>query len=178
MQVNKHLLKALITLLVIDVGLLAAFIWWMDATPDVSIAELLIVPTIFIVNLIIGLVIYYSTNYRVIGKAFAYNSVVASLVFHSLFYTWFLYYDRTHFDTFYFNQNGKQFEVLLDKRDTSYSMFEIGDGSTLEFNSGKYEEYQDTIMLGDSTRRLYIYKTHLVGYPKIGDKVILKTEGR
>jgi hypothetical protein len=175
-QPTKQLPKALIILLLLDVVVLAAFVWWMDATPDVSIAELLIVPIIFMINLITGIILRYGTTYKVTGKAFAFNSIISSLVFHCLFYAWFLYYDRTHFESFYFNRHGKQYELLLDRRDTSYSMLELGSGSALEFKRGMYEQHRDTVVLSDSTRRLFIYQTHLIGYPKNGDKIILKNE--
>jgi hypothetical protein len=175
-QPYKQLLKALLILLILDIVVLAAFIWWMDATPDVSIAELLIVPIIFIINVILGLILRYKSIYIITGNAFVCNSVIASLVFHSLFQTWFHYYDRAHFKRSYFDLSGKKYELLLDKRDTSYSMFELGNGSALEFKHGKYEQHQDTVVLGDSTNRLFFFPNYLIGYPKNGDKIRLKDE--
>jgi hypothetical protein len=174
MQPYKPLIVKLLILLIADTLLLAIFVWWIDATPDVAIGEMLMVPALVVFNLIAALVSRFIVKRKDFTQPLIINAIIAPIIFHWLFKLWFIYYDNTHFKQYTFALSGKQYELLLDKRDTSYSFMErLKSGSAIEFKQGHYIESEDYIELIDSSAHMRIFNNELLNYPSTGKQVQL-----
>jgi hypothetical protein len=173
----QHLIKHILLLFLIDGIVLAAFIWWINATPDVSIAELLILPVIIVINIVIALILYYWLRNSGLSAAFAINMVISPVLFHYMFKAWFIHYDEVHFERYYFKSGGKQYEITLDKQYHAFILSDISDqhnGSTTGLIMGDYTMLADSIVLKDSVKRMVIINNRLKGYPKADDVIVLK----
>lgn len=74
-----------------------------------------------------------------------------------------------------FVSGGKEYELLLSRRDTSYNFYDrYHDGSSTCFMSGQYKLIRDTVYLTDSVNQMIVYKDTLIGFAK--DKIVLKEE--
>ncbi|MGZ3810402.1 MAG: hypothetical protein ACXVB0_21670 [Mucilaginibacter sp.] len=168
----KSLIVRVLIAIGIDIILLSVFIVWMQATPDVSIVEILLLPAIFIIN--IGLGIASKFIIRRLYPVFLINSVLGALIFHLLFNAWFFYNDHKDFNRMKFELGKKSYELLLDKRDTSYSFSELFNGSSDEFMRGQYKISNDSVYLTDKVNTMVVYKDSLIGFSK--DKIAMKKQ--
>jgi phosphoglycerol transferase MdoB-like AlkP superfamily enzyme len=173
----QHLIKHILLLFLIDGIVLAVFIWWINATPDVSIAELLILLVIIVINIVIALILYYWLRNSGLSAAFAINMVISPVLFHYMFKAWFIHYDEVHFERYYFKSSGKQYEITLDKQYHAFILSDISNqqnGSTTGLIMGDYTMLADSIVLKDSVKRMVIINNRLKGYPKADDVIVLK----
>jgi hypothetical protein len=123
----QYILRTLLILALLDIIVLAGFIWWVNATPDISIGELLFIPAIAIVNVALAFIVYYWLRNTSLSIAFLYNAVIAPVIFHYLFHVWFVYYDNAHFKSYYFKSDGKQYEITLEKQYHAFTLSDISD---------------------------------------------------
>ena len=157
----------------IDVILLSVCIIWMQATPDISIVEILLLPAIFIIN--IGLGVASKFIIPKLYAVFLINSVLAAIIFHLLFNGWFTYKDHENFKRLDFTSSKKKYELLLDYRDTAYSFSDVSNiGSSTEFMRGQYKISKDSVYLIDTVNQMIVYKDTLIGFAK--NKIVLKEE--
>lgn len=180
MKESKALLKILlkVALLALTDALLMWLLLFQTAHPTDGLTSVFfIIPVIISINLVLALIMFL-LRHKQIGWLLLLNVLIAPIIYQWYATTSYNQYAKTHFKSFYFNQNGKQYELLLDKRDTSYSMSMLGNGSSLEFKWGRFEHHKGTIVLCDSTQRMFIHHLHLVGYPKQGDMILLREENK
>ncbi len=168
-----NILLKIAILALIDV-LLMWLLFFQTAHPtDALTSVFVIIPVIISINLVLALAMFLLRQ-KQIGWLLLLNVLIAPIIYRSCAIASYNQYSKTHSKSFYFNQNGKQYELLLDRRDTSYSMFESGDGSSLELLRGRFEQHKDTIALCDGTQRMFIHRMHLVGYLGQCDMILLK----
>lgn len=173
MLTYKPILKKLLIISVLDVIILSVLVWWINADPSEAIAEIIILPSLLIINLIIaGLLAFFKIK-KSLAIAFSINSIVACIVFHILFVMWFTYYDSKHFTFYYFNKGSIKYEILLMKEDTSFGVLDISNkGSSIEFMRGNYKLTRGGIvLLTDSMKKMLIINNKLIGYPTPKDTI-------
>ncbi|RZK22084.1 MAG: hypothetical protein EOO43_10060 [Flavobacterium sp.] len=77
-------LYKILGLAVIDFGLIWLWVYQMDPDPSVSIGIILLVPFVFVLNLIIAGVLFYAKK-KEYSRVFLVNAVIASFIIFYLF---------------------------------------------------------------------------------------------
>jgi hypothetical protein len=170
-QYRSVFIKILIALC-IDVLVLLGLVLWINATPDISIAGSAVIPSLIVIN--IGLTVVARFTLKKFYLTFLFNIVLAPLIFYGLCWGWLSYQGYKNFIRWQFPANGKHYELLLDKRDTSYSFSELSSGSSMQFMRGQYRTSHDTVYLTDPVNQMIIYKDTLIGFSK--ESIVLKEE--
>ncbi|HVV56239.1 MAG TPA: hypothetical protein VHC47_12975 [Mucilaginibacter sp.] len=156
----------------IDAVLFLGFILWWQPSIDESTIELLLLTAIFVIN--IGLAVAFKYTIRSWYFTLVLNSIIAVLIFHIILIGWYAYQDSGMVKMI-FSGNEKHYELVLDKKDTSYSFYEkYSDGSLNRFMSGQYKISNDTVYLTDPVNQMMVYKDTLIGFEK--KKIVLKEE--
>jgi len=172
----QHKIRLLAIKILIAIGIdLVAFLvlitLW-KPTPDESTIELLLLMGIFVIN--IGLAIAFKYTVRSWYFPLLLNSIIAVMVFHGVMIGWYAYKHRGMHKMQFLN-DGKSYEFVLDKKDTSYNFYEkYRDGSLNRFMSGEYKMVRDTEYLIDPVNQMKVYKDTLIGFAK--NKIVLKEE--
>jgi len=63
-------LKYLLIIFLIDIVVLSALVWWINADPSGAIAEIIILPVLLIINLIIAGALSFSRLKKILAVAF------------------------------------------------------------------------------------------------------------
>lgn len=156
----------------VDAVLFFGFILWWQPTIDESTIELLLLMAIFVIN--IGFAVASKYTIRSWYFPLVLNSIIAVFIFHTILMCWYAYQDRG-IVKMTFSDDGKLYELVLDKKDTSYSFYEkYRDGYLIRFMSGQYKMSRDTLCLTDLVNQMIVYKDTLIGFEK--KKIVLKEE--
>ena len=167
-----NIIKRSLSFILLDVILLSVLVWWVNATPDVSLIEVLIIPALFTIN-IVSAVIAYLFKKKVLCRFLAVNALASSIIFHFLIQLWFVYLHNTNFKQYDFTLKASVYSLTLDKRDTSYSLYQKGEGLSIEYKRGRFQHSRDSILLLDSLKRLIFVNDMLIGFPAVKDTMHL-----
>ena len=176
MRYFYKVVKNYIIITSVDAFLLCGLTIYINATPDVSIVEILIVPLIFAINIVLAILFRFTLQRKKWATVLFINSIIAVIVFHLFFKLWFYYYDYKNFKEYFFTINGKKYELNIDRRDTSYTFYELFDGSSVSFKEGKYTYKKDSIILVDDSKHLLVFNNKLKGYDSLGVSINLSKE--
>lgn len=179
MQFRKVLIVIvqLIVLAIVDVALLFLFVFKGEYLIDGLTSVFIIIPTIALVNLVLGIVLYLIKQRRLAVLVFI-NIIVAPLVYNWVAIRRSEYLMGKKYQHYYFSYKGQKFDIELDKQSNRFDISETANpsnGLTLSFY-GDYERKGDSIILIDSNRRPAIIGNKLIGYPTIKDTVLLKQD--
>jgi len=168
----KSFFSCLLVIVCIDILVLTGLVVWINATPDVSIVTIAIIPSLIIINVCLTVVARFILKKHYL--TFLFNILLAPLIFYGIWCGWFWYQEHKNFTRGQFQANGKYYELLLDKRDTSYSFSELYTGSSIQFMRGQYRMSHDSVYLTDPVNPMIVYKDTLIGFAKT--KIVLKEE--
>ena len=96
-------LKYGIGILILEIILLGLWIYEMKPDPSISIGIVLIVPILFGINLIIGLILYFLK--KPLAKIFLSNSIICPLIFYAFWSLWFMNYHERNNTEYKFSIN-------------------------------------------------------------------------
>lgn len=151
-----------IGILILEIVLLGVWIYMMKPDPSVSIGITLIVPILFGINLIIGLLLYFQK--KPLSKLFFANAVICPLIFYLLWNLWFMNYHERNNAEYKFTINDVVYELSIGKNtEYFYLCDENNDGRVYV---GKYERKGDSILLKDSEYEMYIISNKLFEFPE------------
>ncbi|MGS2727980.1 hypothetical protein ACU8DI_15345 [Psychroserpens sp. BH13MA-6] len=159
---SKTKLKYGIIIIVLELILIGIWIYSSEPDPSISIFLLLIIPTLFGTNFIIGLILYFLK--KPLSKFFLMNSIFCPLIFYLIWKLWFLnYHDRNN--TYYeFSINDIVYELSIGKNNEYFYLCdENNDGRVYV---GKYERKGDSILLNDNEYKMYIISNKLFEFPE------------
>ncbi len=175
---SKTKLKYGIGILILEIILLGFWIYEMKPDPSVSIGIVLILPILFGINLIIGLLLYFLK--KPLSKLFFANSLICPLIFYAFWSLWFMNYHDRISERYSFEIENRNFKVSLSKTSDYFSISDMTNqrnGSTTGLFFGKYERKGDSIKLTDGETKMYIVENKLIGFPEKPDEIKLnKTE--
>lgn len=173
----SHLLK-LVVLISIDFILIWLWVNQMNPDPSVSIALILLVPLIFVVNLIISGVFYFLKK-REYSRLFIINSVMASFIMSYLFQKGIDQYQENRFDSWEFTKADTTFLIIRWKETSDFDMsYSTSPGSSIGFLSGKCETINDTYILTTDSTKYIIKDRYLLGFRGVNDTIEIKKEVR
>ncbi|WP_431472171.1 hypothetical protein I5168_00925 [Nonlabens sp. SCSIO 43208] len=164
---SKEILKYGIGILILEIILLGLWIYQMKPDPSTSIGIVLILPFLFGLNLIIGLIFYFLK--KPLSKLFLINSIICPLIFYAFWSLWFIYWNERNYEDFSFGVDKRKLEVSLSKTSDYFSISDLTNkpnGSTTGLYFGKYERKGDSIKLTDGETKMYIIKNKLIGFPE------------
>ncbi|WP_405199061.1 hypothetical protein [Christiangramia sp. LLG6405-1] len=164
---NQELIKFGLISLIIDVIIIWFYVYKFEKPdPSVSIAAILIVPSLLIINLILGFILLVIKNK--FSKIFFINSLLSPTIFYALWILWYNGYSSRYYIDYHFKSDNKLHELSLSKESDFFNISDIStqkNGFTTGLYSGKYDIVGDTILMIDDTIRMFIIDDKLIGFP-------------
>lgn len=165
-------LYKILGLAIIDFGLIWLWVYQMNPDPSVSIGIILLVPFVFLVNLIIAGILFYKKK-KENGLLFLLNSVIASILMFYLFGKGIDRYQNNRLEQWEFKKADTTFSLIRWKETDEFSMtYSIRPGSSWGFIDGKcIKETDGWILTTDSVKMKIIANDRLVGFKNISDTI-------
>ena len=164
---SKRKIKYGIGLFILEVILLGFWTYQMEPDPSVSLGIIIIVPFLFVLNLIIGILLtLFKSKWSTI---FFINSIVCPLMFLGIWNLWFMNWSERNYEEYSFGIDNRKFEVSLSKTSNYFSISDLTNkpnGSTTGLYFGKYERKGDSIKLTDGKTEMFIVEHKLIGFPE------------
>ncbi|SDY16220.1 hypothetical protein SAMN05444411_1451 [Lutibacter oricola] len=141
--------------------------------PSISIGIILIVPILFGINLILGLVLYFLK--KPFTKLFLLNSIISPLIFYIFWSLWFSDYHERNNENFKFSINDIVYELSIEKNDEYFYLCDEKNSGRVYV--GKYEKKGDSLILKDSEAEMYIVDNKLLEFPEKRTEIkLIRTE--
>jgi hypothetical protein len=155
----------ILALILIDFGLIWWWVYQMDPEPSVSIGIILLVPFVFLINLIIGGILFFFKK-REYSRLFFVNSILASIMMFYLFGKGIDRHQNNRLESWEFRKADSTFRLIRWKKIDEFSMsYSLGPGSSTGFLNGKcIEENGEWQLTGDSFNMKIINDLELVGF--------------
>ncbi|WP_405567140.1 hypothetical protein [Polaribacter sp. Asnod6-C07] len=172
---SKITLKYGIGILILEIILLGLWIYELKPDPSISIGIVLIIPILFGINLILGIIFYLLK--KPLSKIFFVNSIVCPLIFYAFWNLWFMNWAERNYEEYSFGIDNRKLEVSLSKTSDYFSISDNTNqknGTTTGLYFGKYERIGDSIKLTDGKYKMFIFENKLIGFPKSLNEIKLK----
>ncbi len=168
-------LYKLLGLAVIDFGLIWVWVYRMDPDPSVSIGIILLVPFVFVINLIISGILFFAKK-KENSRIFLVNSVVASIMMFYLFGKGIDRYQNNRLESWEFQKADSTFRLTRWKKTNEFSMsYSLSPGSSCGFLDGNIEnENGDWILKTDSLIMKIDGNDNLIGFRNSIDSIEMK----
>lgn len=159
-------------LAIIDFGLLWLWVYQMNPEPSASLGIILLVPFVFLVNLIIAGVLFYKKK-KENGVLFLLNSVIASILMFYLFGKGIDRSQNNSFEEWEFAKADTTFFLIHYKKTDEFSMtYSLHPGSSCGYLDGKcIRENDGWILTTNSLKMKIITNNKLVGFENVGDTI-------
>ncbi len=145
---------------IIDYLIIWFYVKQVDPDPSVSIAIVLLVPAVIIINLAIALLFYFIKRQFV--KIFLFNSIISAILMNIIFTQGIREHQKTRFERWGFKTANRSFEITHEKLDHTFNISErTTSGSSVEFLQGNFTvKGKDYYLTTDSTR--YMIKNNFL----------------
>lgn len=163
---SKRILKYGIGILILEIVLLGLWVYIIKPEPSISISIVLILPILFGINLIIGLLLYFLQKPQ--AKLFFANSIICPIIFYAIWSLWYMNWNQRNYENFSFDIDHRKVEISLSKTSDYFSISDLTNkpnGSTTGLYFGKYERIGDSIKLIDGKTKMFIVNNKLIGFP-------------
>jgi hypothetical protein len=160
---SSKILKSSVMLLLID--MLVIWLWAIssDLGPGSAMAIFIVVPLAFIVNSIIGVVLFFTK--RVYSPLFFINCVIAPVITYWIFTLEMSNQYKGHFDNWNFSLQDTTFRITKWNKSNHFSIsYNDGPGSSTSFLDGKCEQKKDTLFLVADSIEMYIHNGKLYNF--------------
>ncbi|HLO72670.1 MAG TPA: hypothetical protein VK164_01925 [Flavobacterium sp.] len=158
-------------LAVIDLGLIWLWVYEMDPDPSVSIGIILLVPFIFVLNLIIAGVLFYAKK-KEYSRIFLVNSVIASVIMFYLFGKGIDRHQNKRLEQWTFQKADTTFSLIRWKETNEFSMtYSLNHGSSWSFLDGHFENKNGKWILRADSLTMEVDKDNLMGFRKLTDTI-------
>ncbi len=114
--------KKFIYILIIENILFAGFLLWFQPGRSIGIVIILIIPIIFVVNVLFGFLSHFLN--KNLSKAFFIMSLVSILMVLVQFRIWHTYEDKIRYETYNFRFDYKEYELTLSKNGNYFSLLD------------------------------------------------------
>lgn len=175
------MLKQQLIILLLDFILIWFWVQSIHPEPSISIALIIFIPVIIVINIIAGFVlIIFKSKW---SNSLFINTIFSPIIFYFFFTTAIQKGIDDNYKSFYFQKDNKNFEITFKVNNGKvsdslfYDFYGLGDGSSWTIGiSGHYRINKDTILMWtDSGRLMKMYNLILFDYPKKGDTIKIRT---
>jgi hypothetical protein len=165
-------LYKILGLIIIDFGLIWFWVYQMDPDPSVSIGIFLLIPFVFIINLIIGGVLFFAKK-KEYSKLFFINSLLSSIIMFYLFGKGIDRHQNNRLESWEFTKADSTFRLTRWKKTNGFSMsYSLRPGSSWGFLDGKcMERNGDWYLTSDSLNMKIIDDEKLIGFRNPTDTI-------
>jgi hypothetical protein len=163
---KKHFITFLA--IIIDILVIAAWVLYFKPSDDKTIVLVFIIPFVFLVNLVIGCIVYFIKKYYT--PFFLINAFISSIMIF-LFFTWYIKIDNIkNYESWEFLINNTNYEIsfYIPTEDNSYSLVILCNGWSRAYDRGIYHVKNDTVFfLSTDSCKYYIYGDTLYDFENI-----------
>jgi hypothetical protein len=137
----------------------------MDPDPSVSIGIILLVPFVFVLNLIIAGVLFFAKK-KEFSRIFLINSIIASIMMFYLFGEGIDRHQNKTLESWEFNKTDTTYTLIRWKNSDKFSMtYSLRPGSSWGFWDGTYKNQNGNwILKADSITMAIDKKDNLIGF--------------
>jgi hypothetical protein len=158
------ILYKILGLAAIDFGLIWIFVYQIDPDPSVSIGIILLVPLVFVLNLIIAGVLFY-IKIKEYSRVFLVNSVIASVIMFYLFEKGIDRHQNKRLEEWTFQKADSTFSLIRWKEKNEFSMsYSLRPDSSWSFLDGNYENKNGKWILITDSITMEIDHDNLIGF--------------
>jgi hypothetical protein len=170
----KNLYKILL-LIIIDFGLIWFWVYQMDPDPSVSIGIFFLIPFIFVINLIIGGIMFFIKR-KEYSKLFFINSVLSSVIMFYLFGKGIDRHQNNRLESWEFAKTDTIFDLTRWKKTNKFSMsYSFSPGSSWSFLDGQCVQKNGEWYLSTDTLNMKIINDEkLIGFRNPTDTITMK----
>lgn len=161
-------------IIIIDFGLIWLLVYQMNPDPSISIGILLLVPFVFIINIIIGGILHFLKKKKS-SKLFFINSILSSIIMFYLFGKGIDRYQNKRLESWEFTKVDSIFRLTRWKKTNEFSMsYSLNPGSSWGFLDGKcIEKNGNWYLTSDSLKMEIIDGEKLIGFRNQTDTIKL-----
>ncbi|WP_162550318.1 hypothetical protein [Hymenobacter nivis] len=157
------LIIRLLILSIIDYLIIWFYVKQIDPDPSISIAIILLVPAVIVINLAIALLLHFIRRQFV--KVFLVNSIISAILMNIIFTQRIREHQKIRFESWTFKTANRSFEITDGKLDHSFSMSErITSGSSIEFLQGNFIVKGNDYYLTTDSSKYVIRNSFLYGF--------------
>ncbi|WP_316841990.1 hypothetical protein [Pedobacter gandavensis] len=163
------------SLILVLIDILVIWLWAInsDLGPGSAMVIYIVVPFAFIVNIIIGGILFFTK--RVYSPLFFINCIIAPAITYWLFTSEMSNQYKEHFDQWSFNLQDTTFRITKWNKYNEFSIsYSDGPGSSTSFLDGKCEQKKDTLLLIADSIKMYIHHDKLHNFRKSKNPITLK----
>ena len=148
----KQTIKILI-LAIIDFLIIWLFFYYQDPDPSVSIALIIIVPFIILVNIIVAGILWFFKKKK-LSQILLLNSLIASIIAYFLWDKSIERHQNRIWETYSFEFKNKKYQIGIHKPDNTFGITEsTNPGSSWTYQDGIIKRQNESIILEtDSTK--------------------------
>lgn len=158
-------------LAIIDFGLIWLWVYQMDPDPSISIGIILLVPLVFIANLIIAGVLLFAKK-KEYSRIFLVNSFTASIIMFYLFGKGIDRHQNKRIESWTFQKADTIFSLIRWKETNEFSMaYSLNPGSSRGFLDGQCENKNGKWLLRADTTTMQIDNDNLIGFRFLTDTI-------
>ncbi|WNM18058.1 hypothetical protein [Flavobacterium capsici] len=166
------LFTKLFLLTIIDFIIIWFWVKEIDPEPSVSIALVIVVPAVMLINLAIAVILYFTK--REYSKVFVINSFISAILMYFLFQNGIERHQNLRYESWTFNRKDTIFAIIHSKLDNTFSMtVSTNQGSTTEFLEGKFRENGNEYYLTSDSTEYKIRNEYLFGFRNSTDSIKL-----
>jgi hypothetical protein len=163
----------LLALILVDVILISIWVSNEDLPPDSAMGIYIVVPFVFLINLIVAGILYlFKNRYSYI---FLINAVLSSIIMYNLFNYGMQRTIDSMYDSWEFSKNDTLFVIDKANKFNEFSISYITQpGSSTQYISGSTKSKGDTVSLLTGSTRMYIVNGMLYNFQGIKARIVLK----
>ncbi|MGH1519834.1 hypothetical protein [Chryseobacterium sp. JK1] len=120
---------------IIDVFIIWLWFYYVDPDPSISIVLMIILPTVFFINLIVAGILWINQK-RKLSQLFIINSVLTVVIANYLWPKAIKRHQNKIYDTYSFNYNDKSYQISIYKKESTFMI-------TKSENPGSFWGFQD-----------------------------------
>ena len=161
----------IIGLAVIDFGLIWLWVNKLDPDPSVSVGIILLVPLVFVLNIIIAGVLFYAKK-KEYSRVFLVNSIIASFIMFYLFGKGIDRHQNKRLEKWTFQKSDTTFSLIRWKEINEFSMiYSLKPGSSWGFLDGHCENKNGKWILKTDSVTMKIDNGNLIGFRNETDTI-------
>ncbi len=170
------MIKKIIITVILDMLIFLLFVFSRQPEPSEAILEVFIIPLLFIINLVAGL-IFLSLRKRETGFALLINAVLAPIFFGITWNGWDDYYHYTNYTIIHVHDKGTRYVITIYKKTNDYDIAKtLHKGASEGTASGHYTIKGNTFYLADGSRVIEVNSKNVIGFPLKTDTLKIDTD--
>jgi len=161
-------------LIVIDFGLIWFVVWKINPDPSGTIGIIILVPLVFIVNIIIAGILFILKR-KEYGKLFLINSIIASILTCHLFLKGIDRHLNNELESWEFVKSGKTYSLNRWKNTNEFDItYSTRPNSSSGFLYGKYKQINHDWILKADSFSMQIHENKLIGFLNGSDTIQMR----